>query len=88
MREEEVVLLVEKIKGSNSKFDMVVDLSEMIIRFINDVICRVILGRKYIGEEGVLDIKEYLGDFFEVLGVFIVGDFIFWLGWVYRVIGM
>lgn len=48
--------MVEKIKRLGL---MVVNLSEIIIILINDVVCRVVFGRKYGGEDGS-NFKEFM----------------------------
>ncbi|ONK81640.1 uncharacterized protein A4U43_C01F31380 [Asparagus officinalis] len=80
VREEEVSLLVEKIRESCNG---VVNLSEMLLNLTNNVICRVALRRKYFGEEGEgYNFSEMLKEFICLLGSFPVGDFIPWLGWI------
>lgn len=49
---------------------------------INDVICRVVFGRKYSGEEKGSDFKKMLKELLQLLVRFKVGDFIFWFGWI------
>lgn len=78
VREEEMVLMMEKIEKSIS---LSVNLTEMLMSFTNDMICRVAFGRKYGGKEGGNDFKKMLREFLEMLGSFRVGDFIPWLGW-------
>ncbi|KAJ8431333.1 hypothetical protein Cgig2_033175 [Carnegiea gigantea] len=77
-REEKTALMVEKIVKS---IPSVVNLTEAFVTLSNDVICRTAFGRKYAGDEsgnfGVL-----LKKFAELLGKFVVGDFVRWLGWI------
>lgn len=84
VREEEVALLMAKIRKSTSA----VNLSETLMTFTNDVICRVAFGRKYSGEEGGAKFKELLKEFVELLGTFTVSNFIPWLAWVDQVNGL
>lgn len=86
VREEEVALMVENIKEISSS-NRLVNLSETLVSLMNDVVCRVALGRKYGGESG-RKFKELLREFMELLGTFCVGDYIPWLGWVDRVNGL
>ncbi|KMS97278.1 hypothetical protein BVRB_7g177230 [Beta vulgaris subsp. vulgaris] len=80
VREEEIVLMMEKIGQSSS---LVVNLSEMFMTLTNNVICRVAFGRKYSGNnEGGINFNKLLKEFLELLGRFRVGDFIPWLAWI------
>ncbi|KMS95342.1 hypothetical protein BVRB_009250 [Beta vulgaris subsp. vulgaris] len=86
IREEETSLIVEKIQKN---IGSVVNLSEMFATLTNDVICRVTFGRKYNDNQlrGV-DFKWVITEFVELIGVFNVGDYIPWLGWVNRFNGL
>ena len=88
VREEELSLLIEKIRQSCSS--SAVNLSEAFAEFTKDIICRVALGRKYGEGEGESgrNFKELLGEVMELLGVINVGDYIPWLAWVSRVNGL
>ncbi|KAG5522985.1 hypothetical protein RHGRI_034956 [Rhododendron griersonianum] len=83
--------MIEKILNSGSD---VVNLSELIVELTGDVVCRVVLGRKYGGVGGRgggggrRGFKEVLGEFVELLGVFDIGDFVPWLKGVNRVNGV
>ncbi|GMP53539.1 hypothetical protein CsSME_00018975 [Camellia sinensis var. sinensis] len=85
VREEETIALLEKIENRSSS---PMDLSEMLASLTNDVICRVAFGRKYSEGERGKKFKELLEEFGALLGVFNVGDFIPWLGWVNYVSGL
>ncbi|KAM7503786.1 hypothetical protein LguiB_002690 [Lonicera macranthoides] len=87
VREEEVALMVENIKEISNSLNQVVNLSETLVSLMNDVVCRVALGRKYGGESG-RKFKELLREFMELLGAFCVRDYIPWFGWVDRVNGL
>ncbi|CAO2840552.1 unnamed protein product [Amaranthus hypochondriacus] len=86
IREEETLLLMEKVLKNDG---LVVNLSDMLVVLTNDVICRVAFGGKY-GEnhEIGVDFKEVLKELEELLGVFDLGDFIPWLGWLNRFNGL
>jgi hypothetical protein len=86
VREEEVSLMMEKIKQYSSK-SLPLNISELISTTTNDIVCRVALGRKYSGESGK-GFKKLLMDFTELLSVFIVGDFVPWLDWLTHVSGV
>lgn len=89
VREEEVVLVVEKIRES-CREEAVINLSEAFAAFANDVICRVALGKKY-GDgdgEGGRKFKKVLEELGVLLGAFDVGEFVPWLFWFRYVNGM
>ncbi|KAL2933469.1 Cytochrome P450 71A4 [Bienertia sinuspersici] len=83
IREEETALLMEKIQ-ENYNAQALNNLSEMFVVFTNDVVCRVAFGRKFNENQksGIVDFKEVLKEFVELLGLFNIGDFIPWLAWV------
>jgi hypothetical protein len=85
VREEEIALMMEKIKYCSS-ISLPVDISELLSTTINDIVCRVALGRKYDGESRK-GFKKLLMDFTELLGTFIVGDYVPWLDWLTHVSG-
>ncbi|XP_048490047.2 cytochrome P450 736A117 [Beta vulgaris subsp. vulgaris] len=85
IREEEVGLMVEKIKRYCSS---VVNLREIAMTFTNDVICRASFGRKYSGDHGGVNFEKLLEEAMKLLGAFSVGDFIPWLSWIDRVNGL
>ncbi|KAL3835109.1 hypothetical protein ACJIZ3_009845 [Penstemon smallii] len=87
VREEEVSLMIEKIKKScNEK--KVINLGEMFAFLANDIICRVALGKKYNDGEKGKKFKEVLETLGVLLGAFNVGEFIPWLFWIKYVNGM
>ncbi|KAK4489091.1 hypothetical protein RD792_004885 [Penstemon davidsonii] len=87
VREEEVSLMIEKIKNScNEK--KVINLGEMFAFLANDIICRVALGKKYNDGEKGKKFKEVLETLGLLLGAFNVGEFIPWLFWIKYVNGM
>lgn len=80
LREEEVALMVGKIKGSDSP----VNLSGILLKLTNDVVSRAAFGRKY----GGTHFEELFKRFLEVMGAISVGDFVPWLGWIDRFTGL
>ncbi|KAJ0680288.1 putative cytochrome P450 [Helianthus annuus] len=82
IREEEIAVMVEKIKNME-----VVNLSDMFVKFTNDVVCRVTFGRKYSEGESGKKFRKMLGEFFEVLGSLDLEDFVPQLAWVDRLRG-
>ncbi|KAL8457998.1 hypothetical protein ACS0TY_035754 [Phlomoides rotata] len=84
VREEETSLMVEKIRSSSS----IVNLSELLVSTMNDIVCRVALGRKY-GEDGEgRKFKMMLEEFMVLLGTFNVGDYVPWLAWINKINGL
>ncbi|KAL8093868.1 psoralen synthase-like [Apium graveolens] len=82
VRDEEVAILVETIKNSNSK---TINLSELFSAHLGNVVSRVVLGRKYAittdgGEEK--SFRELFQNIAQLLGQFSFGDYIPWLYWV------
>ncbi|XP_059658930.1 cytochrome P450 71A6-like [Cornus florida] len=64
VREEETSLLLEKIEQSSFPS---VNLTEMLISLINDVLCCIVLGKKYSEREGEKKLRELFRDFMEIL---------------------
>ncbi|XP_010045520.2 cytochrome P450 736A117-like [Eucalyptus grandis] len=83
VQEEEISLFMEKIEQHRS-----VDLSNMFAMLMNDIICRVALGRKYSDDEQGKKFKGLLTELMDLLGTFNVGDFIPSLGWINKVTGL
>lgn len=81
IREEEVALMVEKIRINGS--DSPVNMGEIFLTLVKDGVCRASLGRKYDG-----DFERIFKEFTIVLGSISVGDFIPWLGWIDHVTGL
>ncbi|XP_074321252.1 cytochrome P450 736A117-like [Silene latifolia] len=82
VREEEMVLLMEKIDKSS-----VVNFSDLVMTLTSDILCRVAFGRKYSAAEGGIDFKKLLQEFEGLLGRFRVGDFIPFLAWTDKLDG-
>ncbi|ESQ45731.1 hypothetical protein EUTSA_v10010383mg [Eutrema salsugineum] len=76
VREEEIILMMEKIKKSGSSR---INLSNLLSSLTNDVISRVALGKKYSGETDFKELMERLG---RLLGTFSVGTYVPWLAWI------
>ncbi|XP_028781799.1 cytochrome P450 71A2-like isoform X2 [Neltuma alba] len=86
VREEETSVMMEKITHACSA-NTSVNLSELFSSVTNDVICRAALGRKY-GEGRGRKFMELLEKFVELVGSFVIGDYIPWLDWVGHVSGL
>ncbi|ESQ45730.1 hypothetical protein EUTSA_v10010323mg [Eutrema salsugineum] len=76
VRQEEISLLMEKIKKLSSSSPM--NLSKLMTTLTNDVICRVALGRKY---GAGTDFKELIDRLMRQLGTFSLGSYVPWLAW-------
>lgn len=88
VREEEVSLMIEKIRESYNCEKSIINLSEMFASLANDIICRVALGRKYSDGEGGRKFKKVLEELGVLLGAFNVEEFIPWLFWIRYINGM
>ncbi|CAA0818090.1 Cytochrome P450 71A25 [Striga hermonthica] len=90
VREEETSAMVDKIRQlASSSSSSVINLSEVFASLSSDILCRVVLGRKYSNEKN----REYekfklLGEFAKLLGATSWGDYIPWLSWINRVNGL
>ena len=64
--------------------DPVVDVSKIIPNVAVHIMCRMVFGRKYSDEEtyDTGGFKEMIHEFAFMLGVFDIGDFIPYLGWM------
>ncbi|EPS68513.1 menthofuran synthase, partial [Genlisea aurea] len=86
VREEETSIMIAKMTGNGSS---TVNLSDMIVSLINNVVCRVVLGRKFDNEDdeqGRL-LKRAIKNLSQVVGNVNVEDFVPWLGWINIVSG-
>nr|XP_043635902.1 cytochrome P450 Tp4149-like [Erigeron canadensis] len=77
VRDEETALMMKEIGESCGS---IVNLSELIVSFTNNVICRVALGKTYHG----LKFKNLLARMMGLLGVLSIGSYIPLLSWVDR----
>lgn len=78
IREQEIALMVEKIKGFSSS-NSLVNLSEMFLPITNDIVCRSAFGRKYGEGENGKKFIFLLNEFLQLLGTTSIGTFIPWL---------
>ncbi|GER56760.1 cytochrome P450 [Striga asiatica] len=90
VRKEETSAMLNKIgQLASSSSSSVINLSNVFASLSSDILCRVVLGRKYSNENR----EEYekfkvLGEFAELLGAISWGDYIPWLSWINRVNGL
>ncbi|CAJ1952694.1 unnamed protein product [Sphenostylis stenocarpa] len=83
VREEEVVVMIEKVMESCSSL-VPVNLTDLFSDVTNDIVCRSVIGRRYEGSE----LRGPMSQLEELLGASVIGDYIPWLDWLGRVNGM
>lgn len=76
--------MMEKFEKVSFLF-LFINFSEFFMIFINDVIRRIVLGRKYGSERGCYILQDIVRRFVEFMGVFFFGDFILVLLWIDRI---
>ncbi|KAI7732379.1 hypothetical protein M8C21_016335 [Ambrosia artemisiifolia] len=81
VREKEIGLMIDTIEKSHGSL---IDLSDLTFWFVNNIVCKVSLGRSYQG----LKFTDLLGRFVHVLGALCVGNYIPWLSWIDRLSGL
>ncbi|KAI3947027.1 hypothetical protein MKW92_024940 [Papaver armeniacum] len=91
VRAEEVAALIELIhRSSSSSLTTPINLSEMILCFVNNVICRVAFGRKYeeeIDTNGKSKFHRLIKETHDLLAGFCVADFFPRLAWIHKIDG-
>lgn len=87
IRAEEINVLMGKLEKASSSSSPV-NLSKLFINLSNDVITRVVLGKKYRTEGGEYISQNVVRKFMELVGAFPFGDFIPKLAWVERIRGL
>ncbi|XP_021859309.2 cytochrome P450 736A117 [Spinacia oleracea] len=89
IREEVTLLVVEKLNRSSSS---VVNLTEIVMSYTFDVICRASFGRKYSknhdGYGGNNNFEDSMSEAMKLLGTFFLGDFVPGLSWIDRLTGL
>ncbi|ESW24308.1 hypothetical protein PHAVU_004G119200 [Phaseolus vulgaris] len=83
VREEEVVVMIEKIMQSCACLKPV-NLTDLLSDVTNDIVCRSVIGRRYEGSV----LRGPMSQLEEFLGASVIGDYIPWLDWVGRINGM
>lgn len=84
VRENETALLVKKIAESSHS---VVDLSDLLMAYTNDIVSLSALGRKFSEGESGRQFRRLMKEFVSVLGGFDVGTYIPQLAWFSSVMG-
>nr|QWK52217.1 cytochrome P450 71A49 [Isatis tinctoria] len=87
IRTEEINVMMEKLEKAISSSSPV-NLSELFTNFANDVITRIVLGKKYSTEGGEYISQNIVRKFMELLGAFPLGDFIPMLAWIEKIRGL
>ncbi|CAI9108450.1 OLC1v1008039C1 [Oldenlandia corymbosa var. corymbosa] len=87
VREEEVGLMVEKIRESCVSGSPI-RISDILGTLANNIISRVAVGKRYSGEKVGSKFKDLFEEYCSLLGAFNVGDYIPWLGWINHINGM
>ncbi|KAK7353967.1 hypothetical protein VNO80_19423 [Phaseolus coccineus] len=82
IKEEEVEALVSNIRKACTSSGSSVNLSEMLVRTPNNIVCRCIFGRKYDGEDGNCRFGELARETMTHISDFSLGDIFPLLGWV------
>ncbi|XP_078174667.1 cytochrome P450 71A1-like [Carex rostrata] len=89
IRQQEVSLLIDKIRLSASNpggYSTVVNLSQMLFKLTNDIICRATLGYKF-SDDGSDKAYSLLTQFSVHLGTILVGENLPCLGWLDWLLG-
>ncbi|KAK1363207.1 hypothetical protein POM88_038768 [Heracleum sosnowskyi] len=85
VRENETALLVKKIAESSP---LVVDLSDLLMAYTNDIVSMSSIGRKFSEGESGRRFRRMMKEFVSVLGGFDVGTYIPQLAWFSSVMGL
>ncbi|KAL8118417.1 cytochrome P450 736A117-like [Apium graveolens] len=85
VRENETALLVKKIAESSPS---VVDLSDLLMAYTNDVVSMSAFGRRFSKGEGGRQFRRMMKEFASLLGGFDVGTYIPQLAWLSSVMGL
>ncbi|KAJ4765651.1 hypothetical protein LUZ62_076026 [Rhynchospora pubera] len=83
IRDQEVSLLIEKIRSissRNGRCNSAVNLSQMLFKLTNDIVCRAALGQKF-SDDGTSKAHSLLKEFITHLGTTLVGEHVPCLGW-------
>ncbi|KAG8045774.1 hypothetical protein GUJ93_ZPchr0008g12391 [Zizania palustris] len=86
VRDQEVAALLGRVRRSSA-----VNLSDLLISYANGVISRAAFGDGGYGLDGDLGsqkTRELFADFEELLGTVAVGEFVPWLAWVDKLMGL
>ncbi|XP_010469468.1 PREDICTED: cytochrome P450 71A20-like [Camelina sativa] len=86
IREEEINVMIRKLEKASSSSSPV-NLSEILMTLTNDVMTRVVLGRKYSSEEGGKNSKNIVRRLMELMGAFPIGEYIPSLAWIDKIRG-
>ncbi|MCD7464792.1 hypothetical protein HAX54_053422 [Datura stramonium] len=88
IREEETSNMIEKIRHGCDSSSSLIDLRDHFCSLTGNIISRVALGRKYDEGKSTINAKVTIGELGELLGTFNIGDYIPWLEWINKIIGL
>ncbi|KAG2318448.1 hypothetical protein Bca52824_011661 [Brassica carinata] len=86
IREEEINVMMDKLEKASSSSSRV-NLSKLLTALTNDVIARIVLGRKYSSEEDGNNSNTLVRRYMEIVGAFPFGEYFPSLAWVDKVRG-
>ncbi|GKE03900.1 cytochrome P450, partial [Tanacetum coccineum] len=81
VREKEMSLMIEKIEKGR---DSLVDLTDLSFWFVNNIVCKVALGRTYNEQKFTVLLERFV----HVFGLICIGNYIPWLSWIDRISGL
>ncbi|KAG6470250.1 cytochrome P450 71A1-like [Zingiber officinale] len=83
VREQEVATMVAAIcsRGLTAEIDM----SPVLFAFSNDILCRIVTGKKFEGKKGLF--SKLISENSVLLAKIYLGDYLPWLGWVDWLLG-
>ncbi|XP_042457677.1 cytochrome P450 71A1-like [Zingiber officinale] len=83
IREQEVAAMISAIcsRGSAAEIDM----SAVLFAFSNDILCRIVTGKKFEGRKGLF--SKLISENSVLLAKIYLGDYLPWLGWVDWLLG-
>ncbi|XP_042437170.1 cytochrome P450 71A1-like [Zingiber officinale] len=83
VHEQEVATMVAAIcsRGSAAEIDM----SPILFAFSNDILCRIVTGKKFEGKKGLF--SKLISENLVLLAKIYLGDYLPWLGWVDWLLG-
>ncbi|KAI3906766.1 hypothetical protein MKW92_001696, partial [Papaver armeniacum] len=91
VREEEISFVIDFMRTSTSS-SVPINLSEIILRLINNVVCRIAFGIKYEAEKGYEvgrnNLYMMLLETQNLLAGFNIADFFPWMSWIHKFDGL
>ncbi|KAJ4794139.1 Cytochrome P450 [Rhynchospora pubera] len=87
VRQEEVALLIERIRGDGSAGEKAVQFSKLLVDLTNSIACRVTFGHRQ-PLEGDSSIGKLVEEVSELLLIVRIGELIPWLSWIDQLRGI